>query len=136
MLLNPCGTWAAAGELSWGVQAAATPVPTTYIGRDGGTKASNAVAARLRPNRRRVRALFQNSQRELTLTRASSRRHHDHVAFLYGSSSCPSRCAAYLATWYKKSLSLLRYLPTAWSQWPSRTSGTTLLSARLHTVRA
>ena len=134
MLLNPCGTWAAAGELSWGVHAAATPVPTTYIGRDGGTKASNAVAARLRPNRRRVHALFRNSQRVLTLTRASSR--HHHVAFLYGSSSCPSRCAAYLATWYRKSLSLLRYRPTAWSQCPSRTSGTTLLSARLHTVRA
>jgi len=35
-MLNPCGTWAAAGELSWGVQATATPVPTTYIGREGG----------------------------------------------------------------------------------------------------
>ena len=34
-MLNPCGTWAAAGELSNGVQAAALPVPTTYIGCDG-----------------------------------------------------------------------------------------------------
>ena len=33
-MLNPCETWAAAGELSNGVQAAALPVPTTYIGRD------------------------------------------------------------------------------------------------------
>jgi hypothetical protein len=39
-MLNPRGTRAAAGELSNGVQAAALPVPTTYIGRDGGTKAS------------------------------------------------------------------------------------------------
>ena len=39
-MLNPRGTWAAAGELSRGVQAAALPVPTTYIGCDGGTKAS------------------------------------------------------------------------------------------------
>ena len=33
-MLNPCETRAAAGELSNGVQAAALPVPTTYIGRD------------------------------------------------------------------------------------------------------
>lgn len=39
-MLNPCETWAAAGELSNGVQAAALPVPTTYIGRERGTKAS------------------------------------------------------------------------------------------------
>ena len=39
-MLNPCETWAAAGELSNGVQAAALPVPMTYIGRERGTKAS------------------------------------------------------------------------------------------------
>ena len=60
-MLNPRGTRAAAGELSRGVQAAALPVPTTDIGRDGGTKASWAVVARLRPNRRRVQSSSRHS---------------------------------------------------------------------------
>jgi len=53
-MLNPCGTWAAAGELSWGVQAAAPPVPTTYIGREGGVNEGSMD----KRSRRRARVLI------------------------------------------------------------------------------